>query len=239
MSTDVLSLNDIIQMTQQTNDTIIRDCQSANEYDIQARKTNWFGPEVVFGLTYEFVKPGESLLDLGIGSGLSSILFHKAGLQIFGLDGSSEVLKVCQAKGFAVELKEHDLRDLPLPYPSQFCNHIVSIAVLNSFKDLSPLFAEVARIVKTNGIFAFTVEEQKTGQEVSYAINRVEVAEKPDETAVRLYRHSEDYIVQILGQYGFELLRVLEFVAFKYPAENRDIIFKAYVTRKIDQRIKR
>ena len=215
-----------------TNDTIIQDSQSAFEYDNQARATNWFGPEVVFGLAYEFIKPGDSLLDLGIGSGLSSILFHKAGLEVFGLDGSSEVLKVCKSKGFAKELKVHDLQDLPLPYPSQFCDRIVSIAVLNSFKNLAPLFKEVARIIKPNGVFAFTVEEQKPGQEPGYPINKVEVAEKPDETAVMLYRHSEEYIAQLLGQNGFELLRALVFVAFKYPAENKDIFFKAYLTRK-------
>jgi predicted TPR repeat methyltransferase len=217
----------------QANDTIIRDSQSANEYDNQARATNWFGPEVVFGLTYEFVQPGDCLLDLGIGSGLSSILFHKAGLRVFGLDGSSKVLKVCKSKNFVEALKQHDLRDLPLPYPSQFCNHVVSIAVLNSFEDLAPLFDEVARIMKASGIFAFTVEEQKPGQQGSYAINRVEVSEKPrDEMAVRLYRHSEDYMTRLLGRNGFVLLKTLEFVAFKYPAENKDIFFKAYVVRK-------
>jgi predicted TPR repeat methyltransferase len=216
-----------------TNSTIIQDSQSASGYDDQARKTNWFGPEVVFGLAYEFFKPGDSLLDLGIGSGLSSILFHKAGLQVFGLDGSSEVLEVCKAKGFAAELKEHDLRDLPLPYPPRFCDHIVSIAVLNSFKDLAPLFAELARILKSHGLFAFTVEEQKPGQEDSYAINRVEVSEKPKgEAAVRLFRHSEAYITSLLGQNNFEPLKTLEFVAFKYPAENKDVFFKAYVARK-------
>jgi hypothetical protein len=62
-------------------DTIIPDRNSAFEYDRQARETNWLGPEVVFGLVYEYVKPGETLLDLGIGSGLSSIRFHQAGLQ--------------------------------------------------------------------------------------------------------------------------------------------------------------
>jgi hypothetical protein len=30
----------------------------------------------------------------------------------------------------------------------------------------------------------------------------------------------------------FELLKTLEFVAFKYPAENKDVFFKAYVARK-------
>ena len=65
-----------------TGDTIIADQQSATGYDEQARKTNWFGPEVVFGLAFEFVQPNESLLDLGIGSGLSALPFYKAGLKI-------------------------------------------------------------------------------------------------------------------------------------------------------------
>lgn len=219
-----------------SNDTIIQDVQAAVEYDDQARKTHWFGPEVVFGLAREFVNPGESLLDLGIGSGLSSILFHRAGLRVFGLDGSHEVLEICKAKGFAAELKEHDLRDLPLPYPTHFCDHVISVAVLNSFKDLDPLFREVARIIKPGGIFAFTVEEQKPGQDDSYPINRVAVDEKPDEaTAVRLYRHSEAHIQASLDQNGFEILKALEFVAFKYPAEHKDVFFKAYIARKMIQ----
>jgi predicted TPR repeat methyltransferase len=94
-------------------------------------------------------------------------------LQIFGLDGSGEILEVCAAKNFTAELKQQDLRHRPLPYPSRFCDHIVSIAVLNSFRDLAPIFEEVARIIKAGGIFAFTIEEQKSGQEDRYAINTV------------------------------------------------------------------
>ncbi len=216
-----------------TGDTIIQDSQAAREYDDQARKTNWFGPEVVFGLVYEYIRPGQSVLDIGIGSGLSSIRFHQAGLRVFGLDGSSEVLDVCASKGFAVELKCHDLRDLPLPYPDEFTNHIVSVAVLNSFQDLAPLFKEFGRIIEKGGILAFTVEDQKTGQAGSYPINRVEVAEKPrEETAVMLYRHGRATISQLLAHNGFELLKSLEFVAFQYPAQNTDILFTAHVARK-------
>lgn len=220
----------------QTGDIIIQDSQSAVEYDLQAQKTNWFGSEVVFGLTYEFVKPGDSLLDLGIGSGLSSLPFYKAGLHVYGLDGSSEILKVCASKGFAVELKQHDLHD-PLPYPSNFCNHVVSVAVLNFFRDLYPLFTEIARIIEGNGIFAFTVEAQKSGQEDSYTINRVGVSKTARvETAVRLFRHSDDYITRLIGQSGFVMLKALEFLAFKYPpAEGRDVLFKAYVARKTEK----
>jgi predicted TPR repeat methyltransferase len=219
-------------------DTIIRDRASADQYDEQARTSNWLGPEVIFGLVYEFIKPGESVLDIGIGSGLSSILFHQAGLRVFGLDGSSEVLQVCASKHFTTELKLHDLSDLPLPYPDRFANHLVCVAVLNSFEDLAPLFQEFVRIVDRQGILAFTVEEQKPGQTGSYAINRVEVGEQPkEETAVRLYRHSQEYIADILDQNGFDVLKSLEFVAFKYPAENTDVLFKAYIARKVHTKV--
>ena len=217
----------------QSTDTIIHDIRSAREYDDQARLTNWRGPEIIFGLSYEYVKPGQSLLDLGIGSGLSSILFHKAGLQIYGLDGSSEILKVCAAKNFAVELKLHDLRKLPLPYSTSSFDHVMAIAVLNSFSEPGSLFSDIARILKGEGIFAFTVEEQKPDQAASYPINRVEVSEKPDpESAVVLYRHSESYINGLLDRIHFNVLKTFEFVAYKYPAENIDILFKAYITQK-------
>jgi predicted TPR repeat methyltransferase len=215
------------------NDTIIKDKKAAGEYDLQARLTHWHAPEVVFGLAYEFVNEGESLLDLGIGSGLSSIPFHKAGLRIYGLDGSSDVLEVCAAKGFTVELKQHDLRNLPLPYAARSFDHVICVAVLNSFKDLGPLFGDVSRIIKDEGIFAFTTEERKPGQNDHYAINPVEVSEKPDvETAVTLYRHSEAHINESLDRNGFSPLKSLDFLGFKYPAENTDIYFKATVARK-------
>jgi predicted TPR repeat methyltransferase len=216
-----------------TADTIIHDLDSAQGYDAQAQATNWRGPEVVFGLTYEYVSAGETLLDLGIGSGLSSIPFHKAGLQIYGLDGSSEVLEVCRAKGFTVELKQHDLRDLPLPYPASFFDYVLCVAVLNSFPDLEPLFAEVSRLLKPLGVFAFTIEEQKTGQTASYPINPVEVAENPKEdVAVLLYRHSAAVTGSALEQSGFTPLKALDFLAFAYPAEQRDVYFKAITARK-------
>ena len=74
-------------------------------------------------------------------------------------------------------------------------NHVISVAVLNSFRDLAALFQEIGRIIMGHGIFAFTVENQQPGQEDSYAINRVEVSEKvKDETAVTLFRHPNEYI---------------------------------------------
>jgi len=213
--------------------TIIPDRQAAEGYDEQARQTDWFGPDVVFGLVYEFVRPGDVIVDLGIGSGLSALPFHKAGARVFGLDGSSEVLAVCSAKGFTEDLKLHDLRRLPLPYDSAFFDHAVCVAVLNSFQDLTGFFDEVARILTARGTFAFTVESRAADQTDHYAINRVDVSDAPRmETAVTLYRHARADVAACLMRSGLVTLKTLDFVAFRYPAEKRDVVFTAYVARK-------
>jgi predicted TPR repeat methyltransferase len=159
--------------------------------------------------------------------------FHEVGLRIYGVDGSREILDVCEAKGFAGELLLHDLRDLPLPYENARFDHVIAVGVLNSFPDLAPFVAEAARLIRGNGVFAFTVEDQKPGQERSWAVNRAEVDDLPDhETAVRLYRHSRDEIVRLLEQSGFSLMASEDFVGFRYPAENRNVIFTAYLARR-------
>lgn len=58
----------------------------ATKYDEQVKEYNSYGHNVIFGMCYEYVKPNEKILDLGIGTGLASIQFYKSGLKIFGLD---------------------------------------------------------------------------------------------------------------------------------------------------------
>ncbi len=220
-------------MSTTAQDAIIHDQESAVGYDEQARQTKWFGADAVFGLTYEFVQPGEVLLDIGIGSGLSSVLFHKAGLKIYGLDASDEILKVCEAKGFVADLRQHDIRDTPYPYPDQFFQHIISVAVLNALPDLHPVVVEVGRMLKPQGIFAFTVENQKPGDADRYLINKIDVDEQPKpEDAVILFRCRPAEISDLLTKQGFTLRKTFEFAAFEYPAEQRNIFFKAYIAQK-------
>ena len=38
---------------------------AAQQYDRKAAEYNWRGPEVTFGLSYEFINPGECVLDIG------------------------------------------------------------------------------------------------------------------------------------------------------------------------------
>jgi ubiquinone/menaquinone biosynthesis C-methylase UbiE len=131
----------------------------ATQYESQAAAIGWNGHEIMFGLMYEFLKPDDTLLDIGIGTGLSSLLFHKAGLRVSGFDNSAEMLHVCRSKGFSGKIVQHDLRNIPFPYEMSCFDHILSLAVLNFFNDLAPIFQEAARVIKSKGIFGFTIEE--------------------------------------------------------------------------------
>ena len=206
--------------------------EDAAQYDRQVREEGWRGHEVLFGLMYEYIKPGETLLDIGIGTGLASLLFHKTGLQISGLDSSKEMLEVCASKGFAAHLVRHDLRQVPFPYPADSFNHVISLGVLNFFADLAPVFEETARIIRRQGVFAFTVEEQKPGQQDEYVLRTSGGSGQADkETVVNMYRHSDGHIRGMLTGNGLTLLKDFEFLAGRYPAEGMNIYFKAYVAR--------
>jgi predicted TPR repeat methyltransferase len=207
--------------------------EEAATYDAQRQGYGWFGPEIIFGLMYEFVSLGDSLLDIGTGTGLSATLFHRAGLQVYGIDLADEMLEVCRTKGVTVDLKRHDLRHAPWPYPTDFFAHAVMTGVASFIPDLEPVFEEATRVIRTGGTFAFTIEEQKPGRSKEYTIVDEQVVDSPPETAaIRIYRHRLCDVAESLAKRGWVLLRETEFLASKYKDGGAQIFLKAYVARK-------
>ncbi len=141
-------------MTQTTN-AALHDAYAA-EYDAQVQAYDCYVADLLFGLCFEFVQPGQRVLDAGIGTGLSAQLFAKAGLTIHGMDFSPAMLDLCRAKGLAAELAEHDLGQLPWPYPTGRFDHVVCCGVLHFIPELDGIFGEAARVLSAGGVFAFT-----------------------------------------------------------------------------------
>ncbi len=198
----------------------------AAKYEAAVKKQKWYGAEVLFGMVYEFLTANDKILDIGIGTGLSATAFHKAGLKIYGLDYSQEMLEVCRQKHIAADLRQFDLNDTPLPYQTNYFNHVSANAVLYFIPQLDALFSEISRVLKKGGIFAFIIEEN-TGQHESKFIEK-----PPGKNGLVNYQHSSKYLFDLITGNGFSLLKKIEFVAENFQMEGKAVSFQLYVTEK-------
>jgi predicted TPR repeat methyltransferase len=200
----------------------------AAAYDQEAEATGWHGPEVAFGLAFRYVRLGESILDLGIGTGLASELFRKAGLKVWGVDIAQKMLDACRAKGFT-NLTRHDLTRTPYPLESESFDHAVCVGVLNFVGDLAPVFSEVARILRGGGVFAFAVGDRGEDEAPEYVVQDEYTGQG---VPVTMYRHSPSQIDGWLVASGFVPLRYLVFSAFMDRERTRSLPVRAYLASK-------
>ena len=200
----------------------------AEAYDEEADATGWVGPEIAFGLAYAHVRPGEAILDIGIGTGLSSVLFRKAGLNVLGMDVSMDMLDVCRVKGFT-ELVLHDLEAVPYPYGTTGIDHAVCIGVMNFFGALTAVFRETARILREGGVFVFCVGDRTEEEDPRIVVG-------PEHTmsdrSMTMYRHSAGQIDDWLSRFGFTCLKSLEFTVFMDRERTRRIRSRMYLAKK-------
>jgi predicted TPR repeat methyltransferase len=191
-----------------------RCAQYADRYDQASVEMEWHGPEVAFGLMYAHVKPEESLLDIGIGTGLGSVLFHEAGLKIHGMDSSPSMLAVCRKKHPVFRVVEHDLTQTPWPFKSGSFGHVVSTGVLHFAGDLQPIADEVARVLRPGGTFGFDFAEHNSARPDGYTRLTEGVFRYRDtEYNETVYRHEYSYILSLLNTAGFRKLAETEFLA--------------------------
>jgi len=205
--------------------------QEANQYDQQALEWGW-NPEVFFGLMWPYALPGSRLLDVGIGTGLCSEPFFKAGVDISGFDGSEKMLRLCQHKHISNNLKKHGMEDVPWPYGNACFDLVICGGVLHFLGDLEPFLREVKRVLKPEGVFGFTTAVlQKEDLEAAALPADAPYARVLDAASgVHIYKHGEAYIQNLLGTLGMTAHKKLIFLASRNPqtgAEHYNTLFMA------------
>lgn len=126
-------------------------------------------------LRHARIEPGETVLDLGCGAGIDTVLAaHRVGPsgRVIGLDFLPEMLaRTAQAAATAglanVETLEGDIEAIPLPDRS--VDHVISNGVINLAPRKARVLAECARVLRPGGKFTvsdLTVKEEDLPPEV-------------------------------------------------------------------------
>ncbi len=95
--------------------------------------------------------PGLKMIDLACGTGLNTEQYPA--LEVIGVDFADGMLREYGKKGFAGQ--KADIRSLP--FQDDSFDVALCVAALENYADPSPIIAEMKRIVKDQGLLAFTV----------------------------------------------------------------------------------
>lgn len=205
---------------------------NAEEYDCQVKQFNSHIHDVLFGMSYEYINKTGNLLDIGIGTGLSSILFSKAGMNVYGIDGSKAMLDECCKKYFAKELTEHNLQNMPLPYTDSMFDFVISCGVLHFFGDISSLFKEMGRVLKENGYLAFTIALSENEEVITPAIISNKFIKLQTEWGISIFKHSDHSINELALQNGFKILKQQKLLQPGNIKNSADSVFKVIIMQK-------
>ncbi|MBI5885338.1 MAG: class I SAM-dependent methyltransferase [Deltaproteobacteria bacterium] len=123
----------------------------SNVYDTLFKR--FFYPRIKHAITYMDIKPGDRILDVGVGTGLSFLAFPKH-CSIIGIDLSPEMLRQAREK-----IRDNNLDNIKLlsmdamstafqddTFDTVFISHVVSVV-----PDPYRLMEEVRRVCKKNG----------------------------------------------------------------------------------------
>ncbi len=109
-------------------------------------------------------KGGESILEVGFGSGLTFLNLAESYQQIYGLDltcDTEAVLEVFSKRGIQPELKNGNVTKMP--YPDDTFDTVLLISILEHLKpdELNSAFAEIKRVLKPGGQVVYGVPVER------------------------------------------------------------------------------
>jgi len=101
---------------------------------------------------------GKRVLDLGCGSGAYSLWFAARGASVVGLDLSDTMISIAQerSRGLDAVFRVADIRQ-SLPFEDDGFDLVFSATALHYVDNLTTTMTEVARVLKSDGVFTASV----------------------------------------------------------------------------------
>jgi len=126
-------------------------------------------------------RPGEKVLDVGVGSGIFALELMKRGADVTGIDVSQRMLDIARSKGVTnVRLGDAEALD----FPDESFDLVISITALEFFGDHEKAISEMARVCRKGG----RVVVGTLGAHSLWALKRGRAARKDPDSVFRKAR---------------------------------------------------
>jgi predicted TPR repeat methyltransferase len=132
------------------------------------------------------------VLDLGCGTGLGGALFRDIARHMTGVDLSPKMLQKARQRAIYDELLVGDVM-LPLETTAAACDLIIATDVFVYIGDLQAIFIACARTLRSEGLFAFSIEALPEG--TTYSLR-----------ASGRYAHAAEYVQSLADTAGLRAI---------------------------------
>lgn len=133
-------------------------------------------------------KTRTEILDLGCGTGLSSLELFKKGYFVTGIDISSKMVE--EAKKLPFNKLYCQSLEEPLIFPSETFDAAQMLGVMEFIQDPAKLFSEVYKVLKNGGLFGITIPKKLS---------------KNLEETLQIFTYTQDEIEQVFKKSNFSI----------------------------------
>ncbi|HLC55895.1 MAG TPA: methyltransferase domain-containing protein [Candidatus Nanoarchaeia archaeon] len=126
-------------------------------HDLRTKDSGWFYNEMLeMPTTLKLLGnvKDKKILDLGCGTGIYAKVLTNKGAIIRCIDISEEMIKIAKKGNPKIEFKIGNMDNLP--YKDKEFDVVLAALSLEYSKDWDPIFKEVKRVLKDNGLFVFS-----------------------------------------------------------------------------------
>ncbi len=200
-------------------------------YDMSAAISSHF-PDA--GILHKMARPYmanrvQNLLDVGIGTGLSSKPFAAEGRRITGVDGSPQMIDLCLNKNIAGHVLCVDFERAALPFADGEFDMTFSSNTLYLLSRAEHVIGDMIRVTRSGGLVAFNYEVSETGKpEKRENDATVKIGQR---RSVYTYALSQEFVAAVLADKSMNIL-----AAQKGPVARKcdgsPLIFETLVCRK-------
>ncbi|RIV19386.1 class I SAM-dependent methyltransferase [Fibrisoma montanum] len=110
-----------------------------------------------------YVKPTDSVLDLGCGSGIFSSYLAGWGCTVTGIDGSAEMISLCRQKTVAANVR-YVVEPLPLASPGDYPvqDVIIASSLLEYIDDMTAMLSQANQLLRPTGLLIVSMPNERS-----------------------------------------------------------------------------